>query len=61
MLAEICRSVGWVEQGETQHTQQSFFHLLGDVCVDSVAPSGETHVKYYRSRLSLHASVLYFF
>ncbi|WP_295615370.1 hypothetical protein [Chamaesiphon sp. GL140_3_metabinner_50] len=24
------RSVGWVEQGETQHTQQSFFHPLAD-------------------------------
>jgi hypothetical protein len=31
-------SVGWVEQGETQHTQQSFFYPLDDACVGSVAP-----------------------
>ena len=31
------RSVGWVEQGDTQHTQQSFFYQLDDVYVGSVA------------------------
>jgi hypothetical protein len=33
----LFRSVGWVEQGETQHTQQSFFHPLEDVYIGSVA------------------------
>jgi hypothetical protein len=31
------RSVVWVKQRETQHTQPIFFHLLGDIYIGSDA------------------------
>jgi hypothetical protein len=52
MISSQQGSVGWVEQGETQHTQQSFFHLLGDVYVGSVAPTGESCLYFQTSSKS---------
>jgi hypothetical protein len=38
--------VGWVEQGETQHTQPKFLVLrLDDVYVESDAPTGGTRIR----------------